>query len=35
MSERLLEVRDLQTVFRLRDGVVRALAGASFGVCLL
>ncbi len=32
MSERLLEVRDLQTVFRLRDGVVRAVDGASFGV---
>ena len=32
MSERLLEVRDLHTVFRLRDGVVRAVDGASFGV---
>ena len=32
MSDRLLEVRDLQTVFRLRDGVVRAVDGASFGV---
>ena len=32
MAERLLEVRDLQTVFRMRDGVVRAVDGATFGV---
>ena len=32
MADRLLEVRDLQTSFRLRDGVVRAVDGATFGV---
>ncbi len=32
MSDRLLEVRDLQTSFRMRDGVVRAVDGATFGV---
>ena len=32
MSERLLEVRDLRTTFRMRDGVVRAVDGATFGV---
>ena len=32
MSERLLEVRDLRTSFRMRDGVVRAVDGATFGV---
>ena len=32
MAERLLEVRDLKTVFRLRDSVVRAVDGTTFGV---
>ena len=32
MADRLLEVRDLQTSFRMRDGVVRAVDGATFGV---
>jgi len=32
MAERLLEVKDLQTVFRMRDGVVRAVDGATFGL---
>ena len=26
MTDRLLEVRDLQTSFRMRDGIVRVLA---------
>ena len=32
MADRLLEVRDLQTSFRMRDGIVRAVDGATFGV---
>ena len=32
MADQLLEVRDLQTSFRMRDGIVRAVDGATFGV---